>query len=226
MLSSESSPMFELKMIAKALAAKRKCALLMSIPNLKNKLGQSLLKNLTVLTICQRKYKMFTSDEIEYINKIPRDKKVIFRSYDKNIPIIVSEYINKIKSVEPKLKIVHIGSSSLKISGQGDIDILVLCSSDTFNKHRTIISKVLGEPLKGINIIEWHFEKDGHDIEVYLSDPDDERTKRQLKVWDILKNNSNKLTEYESLKTTAANLSYKEYQKRKFEFYHNLLSNK
>jgi len=47
--------------------------------------------------------------------------------------------------------------------------------------------------------------------------------KRQIRVFEILKNNERLLKEYEELKENMNGKSFREYQKRKYEFYHKIL---
>lgn len=167
---------------------------------------------------------MLTRDEINYLNKIPTHQMVAFHSYDPETPNIVAGFINKIKSVGQALEVIHLGSSSLGISGQGDIDLSILIPKDKFSGYTAKLKKVLGEPVSGISIILWKFNKQGHDIEICLADPKDPSTDRQLKVQEILKNNPDLLKEYAELKEKMSQKTYREYQQKKYEFYNRILN--
>jgi len=166
---------------------------------------------------------MLTKEEKDYLEKIPADKKVVIYPYDSKTIKIADEFIQKIKSIDSKLKVVHLGASSLKISGQGDIDLSVLCPKNQFSIIKEKLSKVFGQNIEGNSIIEWNFEKDGHEISIYLADPTNSSTSRQLKIQEILKNNHNLLKEYQQLKEKSAPLGYREYQRKKYEFYNKIL---
>lgn len=166
---------------------------------------------------------MLTQDEQNYLDKIPADKKVVVKPYDPKTTEIVEEYINKIMSVEPELDILHLGAAALKISGQGDIDISILCPNESFSRHAENLKNVLGEPVSGKSTIFWQFEKGGHEVEICLADPDEPSTARQLKVHKILNQNPKLLDQYEQLKESAASQSYREYQRQKYEFYNRIL---
>jgi len=56
-------------------------------------------------------------------------------------------------------------------------------------------------------------------VSVWLTDPTVETTKAQVKVFNILKNNPKLLKEYGEIKLSAKDLTCKEYQMRKYEFY-------
>lgn len=74
--------------------------------------------------------------------------------------------------------------------------------------------------------IAWKFRKQGYDIEFYLTDPSSVPMKRQIAVFYALKRNKNLLKEYEVLKEKFNGKSFKDYQKKKYEFYHKILDKK
>ena len=167
---------------------------------------------------------MLTKDEKDYLEKIPADEKVVVRPYDSLTTEIAGEFIAMIKSVDPKLEVAHLGASALEISGQGDIDLSVLCPISEFHANKEKLSKVLGHNVAGVDTIEWQFKRNEHEVSIYLADPTESSTARQLKVHEILKNHPNLLKQYEQLKGKAASLSYREYQRKKYEFYNEILS--
>ena len=166
---------------------------------------------------------MLTQDEQNYLDKISTDKMVVVKPYDPKTIEIVEEFINKIKSIEPELVILHLGASALKISGQGDIDLSILCPKESFSRLAENLKKVLGEPVSGKSIILWQFEKEGHEVEICLADPNEPTTARQIMVHRTLEQNPKLLNQYEQLKESAASQSYHEYQRQKYEFYNKIL---
>lgn len=166
---------------------------------------------------------MLTKDEENYIEKIPADKKVKFFPYDPKIVEIAEKTISKIKNVMSDADIRFMGASALGISGQNDIDIYVLTSRSSYSKYSLKLKKLFGEPLSGISLIEWNFIFDGYDVSVYLDDPEKESTKKQIKTFEILKKDKSLLSEYEKIKVGASKLSYREYQKAKYAFFHTIL---
>lgn len=167
---------------------------------------------------------MLTKEEIEYLKKIPQEKRVVHKPFDPKTPEIVTELVTKIKSVEPNLEVIHLGASSLGISGQGDIDLSILCAESSFSIHAKNLEKVLGKPVPGKSITFWHFNRNNHEVEIYLADPNKASTSRQLEVHEILKNNSELLNQYQQLKESYADQPYREYQRQKYEFYNKILA--
>lgn len=137
---------------------------------------------------------------------------------------IANRIISSIKSIEPNLEVLLLGSLPLKISGQEDIDINAFCIRSEQSKYMDNFKKLFGEPTRqGKNSTGWDFEEEGFSVSVWLTDPTTETTKAQIQVFNMLKDNPSLLKEYEVIKEEAKNLPYKEYQKRKYEFYNRIL---
>ncbi|MCL4353173.1 hypothetical protein M1615_01720 [Patescibacteria group bacterium] len=68
---------------------------------------------------------MLTWDEEDFLKKIPEDKKVTVKPFDKKITQIAEGIIKKVRQALPNLETRHMGASALEISGQGDIDIYI-----------------------------------------------------------------------------------------------------
>lgn len=170
---------------------------------------------------------MLTKDEKDYISKIPLDKKVVIKPYTNSMNKIASQVIIDVQAVCPNLDIVHMGASGLGISGQGDIDIYALANPNDFKRYLTPINKVLGKPSnQKFDSIAWTFIRNSNEVEFYLTDPKSDAMIRQLAVFEILQNNSDLLTEYKKLKEGLNGKSFREYQTRKYEFYHRILGSR
>jgi GrpB-like predicted nucleotidyltransferase (UPF0157 family) len=167
---------------------------------------------------------MLTNDESNYIEKIPEDKVVVIIPYSIRAKEIADEIKAKINEKLPDLKVMHMGASGLGISGQGDIDIYALASLIEIESYFPIFQELFGEPVsKRDDSITWEMEIEGYPIELYLTDPNSKPMQRQLKVFQILKDNPKLLDEYKDLKEKMNGKSFREYQKQKYEFYHRIL---
>lgn len=167
---------------------------------------------------------MLTPAQEKYLLTIPEDKKVMVQKYDPRTSQIVEGIIQQIKLVEPNLEIKFMGASALGISGQGDLDIYVFSPRSEFDQHRENLEKVFGKPAINGTSVKWEFTKEGHNVELYITDPSDKALQEQVKIFEILKSNKDLLKEYEALKENAKDLSFREYQRRKYEFYNRLLN--
>ena len=167
---------------------------------------------------------MLTEGQIKYLATIPDDQRMTVKPFNPKGLELVDRIIADIKSAEPDLEVVCLGSLPLKIAGQEDIDISVFCIKEEQPKHLDNFKKLFGEPTrKGTNSIGWDFQKEGFSVSVWLPDPTVETTRAQVKVFNMLKNNPELLKEYEEIKLSAKGLTYKEYQIRKYEFYNKIL---
>lgn len=168
---------------------------------------------------------MLNDNQLKFINNIPIDKKVTFQPYNPDIKIIADDIINKIKKVLPKANIKFMGASALGISGQNDIDIYILEKPAMYNKYAPLLEKAFGNRVANISLYEWTYIVNNHEVTIYLDDPAKESTLEQIKVFEILSNHHDLLKEYEDIKKEAAKLGMREYQRQKYEFYNNVLSN-
>lgn len=168
---------------------------------------------------------MLTDDEIDYLNKIPINKKALIYPFNSKITSIADDIADSIIQIYPDLEVRHMGASALKISGQNDIDIYAFSDPKDFKKYLPGLVKIFGKPVhKYKTFCEWKFKKDGIDVEFYLSEKNSKTMQRQIEVFETLKNNQNLLREYESLKLSMNGKSFKEYQKKKYKFYHKILN--
>lgn len=167
---------------------------------------------------------MVSKDELDFLNKIPADKKVHIFPFDPKITRIASDLIQSINNIYPDLEVKHMGASALEISGQNDVDIYAFSNPSDFDKYLPGLIKLFGEPLhQHETFCEWKFIKGESEIEFYLTAKNSETMQKQIKVFQILKNNKDLLKEYENLKASMNGKSFKEYQEKKYEFYHLIL---
>src|SRR3989344_6206530 len=155
---------------------------------------------------------MLTDGQNKYLATIPDDKKMVIKPFNPKGLKIANQIISAIKSIEPHLDVLLLGSLPLKISGQEDIDISVFCIKSEQLKYLDNFKMLFGEPTRnGTNSIGWDFQQEGFSVSVWLTDPTVETTKRQVQVFNLLKNDPNLLKEYEEIKLASKDLSYKQY---------------
>ena len=167
---------------------------------------------------------MLTKGQTKYLSTISDDKRIVVKPFNLRGLDIANKVIDEIKSIEPDLEVMLLGSLPLKIAGQEDIDISAFCIKSEQPKYIDNFIKLFGEPSRqGKNSIGWDFQKEGFSVSVWLTDPTVETTKAQVKVFNLLKNNPSLLKEYERIKVEAKDLNYKQYQIKKYEFYNRIL---
>ncbi len=167
---------------------------------------------------------MLLPGEIKYLQTIPVDKIVQIFPFDPKVSEAAEEIIFQIHKFFPGLEIIHMGASGLKISGQNDLDLYMLAPWQEFNKYLNKLIEIFGEPKsKKQDSVAWEFNRNGFPVELYLTDPSSEPMQAQISVYQILKNNPQLLKEYENLKQAMNGKDFREYQEKKYEFYHRIL---
>jgi GrpB-like predicted nucleotidyltransferase (UPF0157 family) len=166
---------------------------------------------------------MLLPDEQNYLDHLPPEKAheiVVVKPYDPRLENIAKNVIQKIQTAIPNADVRFMGASALGISGQNDIDIYVLGSSDKLENWIAEIEELFGKQIKG----KWQFDRDGFEVSVYAANPDDPNQKKQIEVFEKLEENPSVLRDYEKLKESMSGKTYKDYQIAKYEFYHKLLN--
>ena len=166
---------------------------------------------------------MLTKDQEKYLLKIPEDKKVKIVPYNPEAIEVVKGIKKKIFESDIDLEVLYMGASALGISGQGDIDLYVLCDEKNFSDYVPKLEKLFDHRVTGISIYKWQLNIGGFEVEMYLTDPKTPSMKEQIKVFEKLKSNKELLKKYESIKSSADNLSFREYMRRKYEFFNKIL---
>lgn len=167
---------------------------------------------------------MLSQNEKNYLKTISKSKKVRIYKYDVKVQKVADDIIEKINKIAPELEVKFIGAQALKISGQKDIDINILCEPNNFKKYLQKLMQLFKIPsFMSKNYIGWNFKKSGYDIELYLTNPNSKSLQRQIKVFEILNNNPKLLKEYEDFKQAFNGKSYYDYQKAKYEFYNKII---
>lgn len=167
---------------------------------------------------------MLSHDEEDFLSKIPDDKVVTVKPFDPKIHQIAEGIISKIHSVLPQLEVKHMGASALGISGQNDIDMYILSSPSDFDKYIPLLIPIFGEPKsRKYDSVAWDFEEENYPVELYLTDPNSEPMQRQIKIFETLRFNPVLRKEYEELKQELNGQSFREYQRKKYEFYNKVI---
>ncbi len=168
---------------------------------------------------------MLTPNEEKYLKTIPEDKIANVHPFNPKVKEVANVIIQQIKTSCPDLEVFFGGSSALGIAGQNDIDMNLLSSPDKYPKYLPALTSLFGEPKKTNPIlVKWEFEKNGFEVELYLTDKNSSELQRQIKVNDLIKNNLEYQKEYQDIKLACNGLSFREYMKKKYEFFNKILN--
>ncbi len=166
---------------------------------------------------------MLTENQIKYINSIPENKITQIKPFDPRAKQTGNELVQVIKQKMPELEVLFMGATELGIAGQNDIDLNVLSSPEEYEKYLPLLKELFGEPIKSSpNLIKWEFVRNGFDVELYLTDKNSSLLREQIKTFELLQGNPELLKEYEAIKLASDGLFFREYMKRKYEFFNKL----
>lgn len=166
---------------------------------------------------------MLLPGQKDYLSKLPPERamaKVSIKPWDPKVIPVAENIIKKIKEKIPDADVRFMGASALRISGQNDIDIYVFCSDEEKDIYNEKLKELFGEKVKEE---KWKFFEDGFEISVYINNPENQKQKEQIEIFEIFKNNPQILKEYEELKLSMNGKTYREYQIAKYLFYNRVL---
>src|SRR3989344_6120363 len=129
-----------------------------------------------MLTDGQKKY-LANLDPVRAISP------VTIKPYSALIAATAQSVIDKIKKEIPEVDIKFMGASALGISGQNDVDIYIF-SSDQSGKYTNCLTRLFGKQSKKN---KWHWYENNIEVSVYISDPENYKTKEQIEIFNIFK---------------------------------------
>jgi len=169
---------------------------------------------------------VITQREEAYLQTIPTNKKVAISPYNPRLSLLAQQIINEVQQRFPDATIRHLGAAALEIAGQNELDLYFLASQSDFGLYLRGIEKIFGKPRNmSETSVAWEFERDETVVEFYLTDPHSETMQRQIKVFELLQNNTSLRNTYEHIKKQYNGKLLKDYQRAKYEFYNAILSN-
>ncbi len=167
---------------------------------------------------------MLNESQSKYLQTLSDTEIVGSNPYDRQAAKIATGLMKELEVAVPELEVFWSGALALGISGKNDIDLSVVGKLEEYDKYLPSLIKVLGKPQKrGAKNIRWEVSREGHSVDVHLTDEGSEALAEHKKTHELLKNNPELLKEYAKLKEEASGLSAREYQRRKYEFYNKIL---
>ena len=167
---------------------------------------------------------MLTQEQEKYLETIPENKKIFVQDFNPAVRVASENVVSKIKSENPDWDVWPIGSSELGIAGQNDIDINIPIKPDEVDNYLPKLKKILGPPRQKEKLpMKWEFTQDGFEVELYLTDSTIKTFKDHLDVFTMLKEHSGLRARYEEIKKSADGGSFREYMKKKYELFNEIL---
>lgn len=166
---------------------------------------------------------MIKESQEKYLDSLPDGKIIEVKPFDPRVQKVANEIIAQIEEALPDSEIHFGGAAALGIAGQNDIDVNILSTPEEYEKYIPKIVELFGEPKKKGTSIKWEFVQDGLDIELYLTDKNSPNLQEQLKVFELLSQNKELRDEYEQIKLPYGPIDFKEYMRKKYEFFNKIL---
>lgn len=162
-----------------------------------------------------------------YIFMYSSKDRVDIKPFDPAGEALANTIISDLRSSLPEHLIVHlIGSVSMHISGQHDIDIFVECKMAEFDIQSARVSALFGNPTrKKRDYVEWQFKRNNWEIDVLLIDPTTEKFNDQVGVVRMIQHSEQLRHEYDQLKRSCDGMTIREYERVKHEFLDGLRKN-
>lgn len=171
---------------------------------------------------------MIKESQEKYLASLPDGKVIEVKPFDPHVREEADKIIAKIKEVLPDSSIHFGGAAALGIAGQNDIDISILYESSEFERYLDAIEKLFGSPSRiGTSpknkSVKWDFKSGDFDVEIYMALKDSPALQEQLKIFQILSQSKELRDAYEQTKLPYGPIDFKEYMRKKYEFFNKLL---
>ena len=168
---------------------------------------------------------MLTPNQEGYLTTIPTGKIAHIHPFDPAVQIVAQEIIGEIADLCPIAPVYYIGSSKLGIAGENDIDLTVL-GEEGFEGCLDVLERNYGTPVVrnlAQKYAKWEFVRGGFPVELHLGGFMDANLQEQIDSCLILEESPELRAEYESLKWECDGLPWREYLRRKYEFWNRIL---
>ena len=170
---------------------------------------------------------MITKEQQDWLDHLNDNDEVVVVPYDSTC----EEKFLQIKKQVQKLlgdqqRVEHRGASSLKISGQDEIDIYIPVAKKNYNKIVTIITELYGKPRSNYTLKRARFVTTigGKHIDVFVINEEDHGWKDSELFHNFLLSHPDILDEYSKLKESSQGKSTQAYYTDKIKFINKILS--
>lgn len=163
---------------------------------------------------------MLTPEQKKWLDHLDDNNQIDNFPYNPKTRVIFNTIKKDLVKILGKVRISHRGSTALKISGQGEIDLYIPVNKKDFNKFLKILIGYLGKPGSVYGLERARFVRyiDDIKIEIFLINKNCEGWKNCIKFENYLKKNPKHLTKYEKLKQANSGVSTKKYYTAKTIF--------
>lgn len=166
---------------------------------------------------------MVKESQETYLSTLPDGKIIEVKPFDPRAQEVGNEILSQLREALPEATLHFGGAVALGILGQNDIDITILSTPPEFDSYRSTIEKLYGAPSHVTKSVKWQFQKEGFDVELYMTDKDAESAKDQRRVFEVLSKSKELRDAYERVKLPYGPIDFKEYMRKKYAFFNEIL---
>jgi GrpB-like predicted nucleotidyltransferase (UPF0157 family) len=166
---------------------------------------------------------MIKESQEYYLSTLPDGKNIEVKPFDPRVQEVAKKILSELHVALPDLALHFGGAAALGISGQNDIDIMILCVPAEIDRRRITLEKLFGAPSRITKSVKWQFQRGGFDVELYMTDKDSDSTKDQIRIFELLSKNKNLRDAYEQTKLPYGMIDFKEYMRKKYTFFNKVL---
>lgn len=167
---------------------------------------------------------MLKESQQKYLDSLPDGKTIEVKPFDPRVREVAEEIMAELREDLPELPVHFGGAAALGLAGQNDIDILVLSTPPDFESYRGAMEKRYGAPSRiGKTSVKWEFNRGGFEVELYMTDKDSPGAKEQIRIFELLSGSKELRDEYERIKMPFGKIDFKDYMRKKYEFYNRAL---
>jgi len=153
---------------------------------------------------------MLTPDQEKYLLTISEEKEILIQPFNPKAKETGINIVHQIQSKMPDLQVHFGGSCALGIAGQNDIDLNALSVPEEHTKYLPLLIELFGAPTKKTpNLVKWEFQKNGFDVELYLTDRNSPALQEHIKTFELIRDNPEYRQEYEQIKLSSNGLPFR-----------------
>lgn len=170
---------------------------------------------------------MLTKEDLNWLKHLSNSQKIKIIPYDPKTKEIFRKLKKEVQAIlGTKVKILHWGASGLGISGQDEIDIVVLVPLNLFAKTVEKITHVFGAPgsYSPDERARFNQKRGKKNIEISIINNNSPRWKRNKAFHNYLQNHPEALEAYQKLKESSVGQGRREYYRQKIAFINNILN--
>ena len=167
---------------------------------------------------------MLTPVQEKYLASVPEDTMAHVEPFNPKARAVAESVLVELQTLLPYAAIHHLGATRLGIAGQNDIDINII-AGERFLEYVKVLEEKFGKPeIKDAGTrYSWKFVRETFPVDIAMVAKSNRRIEDDLDTQQVLEARGDLRTVFEQLKFTCNGGSLREYTRKKFEFFNDML---